>query len=375
MSFSEEVYRQVSLCSRCGYCRNACQTSEVRLSESWNPRGRIILVADYIDKLLGDVSEDYSDRIYSCLLCGRCESYCPSHVQVVETMEKAREILVKEGFASEKVKSISENIIGTGNPEGLPRKRIYRGVNHAARGKTLLFRGCTASLHTVDDLRAAEMLLRSAEYPFFEFPDEICCGYPLEVLGYEADASRIYSRNHQKMMEAGVKKVVTACPYCYRVLHERYPRHIDGFEVEALHIIDLFNELMDEGKLTPIMSVDLKVSYQDPCALGRGSLYQELARHFIERVPGVRLMENEDSKSKCCGAGSYLPHLFPKIYQEIRTKRVEEFISVGAQAVITSCPTCLYTLREASKNKLIAVDGLSSLLAISVGLDSSVSTS
>ncbi|MFQ5710461.1 MAG: (Fe-S)-binding protein [Candidatus Geothermarchaeales archaeon] len=369
MSLLDEVSHQISLCSRCGYCRAACQTLEVKRSESWSTRGRITLIDDFIG---GDLKGggDLSDRIYSCLLCGRCEVYCPPRVKVRETIEGARDILVERGFAPRGAKSIAENVKNIGNPLGSPKDRVYGGVNHASRGKTLLFRGCVASLRSVENLRAAEELLRSADYPFFEFSEEFCCGYPLEILGFREDASDIYRKNYDVMSRAGVERVVTTCPSCYQAFRERYPRHIENFDLEASHIIDVYDELMDEGRLTPLVKMDLRVSYQDPCALGRRSRYPDLARLLIERIPGLRRVEPKDVglMSRCCGGGSNLSLLFPEIHEGVREGRIGEFMDGGCHIVITSCPTCLFTLREAARGKAIAVDGLSTLLAASTGL-------
>ena len=153
--------------------------------------------------------------------------------------------------------------------------------------------------------------------------------------------------------KAGIKHIVTGDPHSFYSFSQEYPDKRNGITYQ--HSSQFLNELLDRGKLKLSSKVDKRVTYHDPCYLGRHSGVFEEPRELIQKIPGVSFVEIENNKqdSDCCGMGGgrmwmELPQGLISS-QAIAEKRVRQALDTGAEILLTACPFCNITLNEAVK--------------------------
>jgi len=179
---------------------------------------------------------------------------------------------------------------------------------------------------------------------------EQCCGSPVLSAGYKKDFDRLVKQNTDTFNEYGIKKIITNCPACYRILKENYP----SFEVE--HVSVTINNAIKEGKLKLKKISNEKITYHDPCHLGRqGGVYEE--PRFILQELGFKIIEmrNHHENSLCCGAGAGLRNNNPNLSNKIGKLRIGQAEELKVKKLITTCPMCHYQLQN-STNKIKVIE-------------------
>jgi Fe-S oxidoreductase len=180
--------------------------------------------------------------------------------------------------------------------------------------------------------------------------------------------------NMAMFKEAGIRHIVTADPHDFYTISQEYLDQKDSLKVQ--HYVQFLNELMDEGKLTLLAKVDKKVTYHDPCYLGRHSKVFEEPRKLLQRIPGVIFveMENSGADSDCCGMGGGRMWMEPPrtlvSSQSIAEKRVHQALDTGVDILLTACPFCNITLRDAvsalEKEDALEVMDITALVSLSL---------
>jgi len=150
----------------------------------------------------------------------------------------------------------------------------------------------------------------------------------------------------------GAKSVVFACPSCYQMWREHYP---DRFEI---HHASQFLLGLLKRKNVPLQELSMKVTYHDPCDLGRGAHVYEEPREVIRSIPGVTLIELPRNRRhcQCCGGGGNLEMMDAKLSSEIAKRKIEEIMATGAQAVVTSCQQCVRTMTTYVKRNKVPIE-------------------
>ena len=367
-------------CTRCGECTATCPTGgEAQDIELITPRGKILKLREFYKKqyglkarLLGpsEIPEDQlmelSSRAYECTICGQCKTVCPANLDTIEMWENMREFLVANRLAPLKAhEEVLKSIENYDNPWMQPRaqrsrwsKRLEKEVRikEATKEKceNLYFVGCTAAY----DPNIREMavntvrVLSKANIDFGILGnDEGCCGSTLLRTGMTAAARPMALRNIEMFEKVSPHRIVTSCAGCYKTLRQDYPK-IGRMVPEVLHVVQLVSELVDGGRLK-FKPLDVKVTFHDPCHLGRHTGLYEEPRKILESIPGVRLTEMERTReeSRCCGAGGGVKTAFPELAQKISTLRVEDAERTGAEILATSCPFCYQSLKSTIESK------------------------
>jgi Fe-S oxidoreductase len=315
--------------------------------------------------LVPDVIED--DVLWSCTTCGACVEQCPVDIEHVDTIVDMRryEVLMEARFPTE-AGTMLRNIENQGDPWGLGsshrldwtqaldfevpvvRDRVPDEVEY------LFWVGCAGALdeRARRTTQAIARLLHRAGVPFGVLgPKESCSGDPARRLGNEYLYQTQAQMNIETLQGAGVKKVVASCPHCFNSLSREYPALGGNFEV--LHHTQLLERLLSEDRLRPAARLDTKVTYHDPCYLGRHNEVYDEPRGILHHVPGVELTEMHRHRRTgfCCGAGGARMWLEERIGTRINVNRTDEALGTGADVVSTACPYCLIMLDDATKGR------------------------
>jgi heterodisulfide reductase subunit D len=161
--------------------------------------------------------------------------------------------------------------------------------------------------------------------------------------------------NLEKVKEKGAKAVVFTCPSCYHTWKERVHT-----EIEIFHVTQFIEKLIDEGKIR-FKGSHIKVTYHDPCDLGRASGVYDAPRHILKAIPGVALVELEKNREqcRCCGGGGDLEIVNPDTSASLAQAKIEEIRATGAEVAISACQQCLRTILSTARKKkvpMVAMD-------------------
>ena len=183
--------------------------------------------------------------------------------------------------------------------------------------------------------------------------EETCTGDPAKRAGNEFLFQMQALQNISNLDNYGVKKIVTTCPHCFNTLKNEYPEL--GGNYEVLHHTQYLKDLIDQGLLTLSGKKykGKKITYHDPCYLGRANKVYEAPRELIKKL-SADLVEMKSCKSKalCCGAGG--AQMFKdaeKGNKEINIERTEQALEVKPEIIAAACPFCNTMMSDGIKNK------------------------
>jgi len=336
------------LCYQCGMCTATCPWSEVR-DVSLRKMLRLTQLG------LGGLEGDF---LWLCTACRACVARCPRGVDIANVIRAAREFVTAAGAEPGPLKTVRGHLATVHNPWGgkpEQRSRWAEGLNvrpFEPGMDLLLFVGCTAAYDPRIQAvaRALVRVLNAAGVRFGILGnDEVCCGDPALRIGDTPLFRSLAERNAATFRERGVEHVVTISPHSYTVLKDEYPKL--GASVEVEHYTQLLARLMDEDRLRLRGDGSTRVTYHDPCYLGRYHGVYEEPRKVLESLPGVRLEEMERSRadSLCCGGGGGRIFLETPPGERFSNLRIAQAERTGAQVLCSACPYCVLNLEDSSK--------------------------
>ena len=359
--------KELKLCYQCGLCTGVCPWNTVR---SFLVR-RIMHQAQ-----LGLV--DFEDEdMWLCVTCRACVERCPRGVGIIDVMKAMRRGITELGIAKvpDSLRITIKNISATGNPLGEPpenRANWAKDLNikeYTEGTEWLYFVGCMASydpkLQKIP--RAIVNLLKKAQVDFGILGNrETCAGESVRKAGDEQLFQTLARTNIDTFKELGVKKIVTTSPHSYHTFKNEYPE-LDG-DFEVVHYSQLLAELIKEGRLKPTKDLDKKVTYHDPCYLGRHNGIYDEPREVLRGIPGIELVEMPRSQgnSLCCGGGGGGIWMETKKGERFADIRLEEAIKAGASVLAVACPFCMSMLEDSvlslDKGDIIEIKDTAELL-------------
>ncbi len=369
---------EIFACTKCGECTKYCFMCEIEFEKLSDPLGKLELMRKMISSQRGlrarifgkkEIDEtlyrDLMTHMYKCTICGQCQVVCPANIQTMETWEELRNALfVEEGLAPMEVhRPFITSIMDFNNPwQQSPGRRArwtrrlkfdIQKYPFESDVDVLFFVGCTASYDA--NIRGMALstaeLLHKAGVKFGILGErEICCGSTLLRVGAKREFREISEKNSRILNETNADIIVTACAGCFKTLRHDYPKFAP-LDAEVVHAVQLINELSQDQKLQ-LPETGGRVTYHDPCHLGRHSGVYEPQRELISAL-GLELVEMERSKkmSRCCGAGAGVKSAFPDISSKASENRVKDAIRTGAELLLTSCPFCYQSLKLSSVKK------------------------
>ena len=215
----------------------------------------------------------------------------------------------------------------------------------------LYFPGCMATYRAKDIAKSTIELLKKADVEFTLLgEDEWCCGSVAFRTGNVDVGKEMMDHNVDAIKESGVDVVVTSCSGCFRTLKQDYEKMSGSSDFEVRHVLELLKELIDQGRLK-FPETKMKVTYHDPCHLGRHSGIYEVPRDILKSIPGLELVEMARNRrnARCCGAGGGVRAGFPELSDKMADARLSEAEETGAEVLTSACPFCTFALREAAE--------------------------
>ncbi len=362
-------------CLECGICTGSCPIS--RFDSGYSPR---LMVEN---ALLEPPEKTIWDKgVWSCLTCRACSSRCPSLVDYNEFTRGARMVAREAGQTgicthTGTLQALME--LQTVESFRKDTRWIGDGLRVSDRGEYLYFVGCLPYFNIVfEDIgidglqtaRSAIKVLNAMGIIPAVSPNERCCGHDLYWSGDLAHFRELARRNLKMIKETGAKTVVFSCPEGYATFKLVYPKFFGRLKFEVLHLSEMVSRGMEKGAVV-LQEVPGKVTYQDPCRLGRFLGIYEAPRQILRGIPGVEFAEMGRIRADalCCGSSGWIN--CTRVNKKIQLERLREARDTGAEVLVTACPKCSIHLKCALHDGdfgiKIQVKDINVLLAESLG--------
>jgi heterodisulfide reductase subunit D len=355
----DDIQYAASICLKCGGCTYGDWPENHRLCSLYWPDqcfthsggGFMSIVAALPTNLL-PYDERTADLAFTCAGCLGCDSRCsiikahPPQVDMMDMIRALRFEAIKKGLVP---KSILKQIEGVAKGNGDPETKLNlpKGVEND-KADTVIFAECAHTASEKDISAALARVLGKIGAPVAAFAQTDCCGSTLYDYGLWNELAPVMEANWERMKGLTARTFVFTNPHCEEFVAKRYPENIaDCSSINHEHISRLLTGAFRDGKLTSKKADKIKVSYHDPCYLGRGLGIYDAPREVLSSLEGVELVEMARNRKSayCCGArvlGSYFPNQREKMAEE----RLTEFEATGAELLITACPYCRENFRN-----------------------------
>jgi Fe-S oxidoreductase/nitrate reductase gamma subunit len=379
--FTWKQLLDLDACTRCGRCQDHCpafltekplspKTLILDLKEHLHERGPKVLQAkrqnttlDAIPSITGSIIDE--DVLWACTTCRNCMEHCPVYVEHVDKIIDLRryQVLMESKFPEELMEAF-RGLEKNSNPWGLSyeaRADWVEELNVPAMSEIsgenvqyLFFVGC---IRSYDDRnkKVSMAMVRILNHLRIKFAilgiEEGCCGDPARRVGNEYLYQTLAQTNIETFNRYKVKRILTTCPHCYNTLRNEYPQL--GFNAEVIHHAEFLQDQIQAGRLKLDHELAKRLTFHDPCYLGRYSDIYDPPRRVLEAIPSleIREMKRSRNKSLCCGAGGGWMWMDEKIGKRINIQRLEDALATEAEWIATACPFCVTMFDDAIKSK------------------------
>jgi Fe-S oxidoreductase len=401
----EDYRSDMETCCRCSICKfipmeriKGAQHSYVCPSiakyeyHAYSGGGRMGFGVAMLDKRL-----EYTDKllevVYNCQMCGACDTSCKyaMDMEVLEPINEVRIKCIEDGHTIPALDSVINSM--RKQDTMVPGAKAKRGewakgldVKDFTKQKTkvIYHAGCRTCFDK-DMWKVARdtvtLLQKAGVDAGIGGANEPCCGGRAYQMGYKEDFLKQAAKNMELFKKSGVETLVTGCADCYYAFKVLYDRFGMKGNLRVLHATEYLAQLIKEGRLKPTKRVAAKVTYHDPCHLGRqGEPYihwegklltdghirlfdppkefrrgtygiYEPPRDVLRSIPGLKLVEMDRIREYawCCGAGGGVKETNPEFAKWTAGERISEAESTGAEAIVTACPGCEQNFNDTIK--------------------------
>ncbi len=340
------------LCFQCGLCDSVCP---------WN-RVRDFSMQRMVREASFGLTEIQGEDIWRCTTCGTCPSLCPRGLGQIDVSVALRRVATEYEVFPASVKSARTaraGLISEGNPlqgERKNRTEWAKGLGVPAFSEemeVLYFVGCYFAYdpRMKKVAQATVNILKKAGVDFGILGEsESCCGESIRKTGSEEVFRNLARENIKTFIDKGVKKIIVSSPHCYHTFKNEYPEFMVQFQV--VHMSEYLLDLMKQGRLSLSKPLDSRVTFHDPCYLGRHNDVYEAPRDLLNQVEGLELveMENHHCESLCCGGGGGRIWMDTPQEERFSDIRLNQAKDAGATVLATACPYCITNFEESRLN-------------------------
>ena len=386
----EEVYK----CIKCGLCLTPCPVYNLLRFEGASPRGRVQLIKKILEGKT-ELSENFQSLLFTCLLCETCTANCPSGLKTDRLM-KAMRSEIQERLRPDWPKGMLGNLLRDkrrlpffifcertrenlfssqkGKSDLLADCELPRPGSKALRqqvpevnpvpepkGKVLYFTGCATNYFYPNVGKSVIKVLNRLGMEVILPRGQMCCGLPLLQAGGRKIALKNIRENLKLFNRKDVDAVVVDCAACGAALKKEYALILEDLGEDAKPAKELAGKVMDISQILAhydlekwLKTVPGRVTYHDPCHLGRSQGVREEPRNLLRRIPGVELVEMAGADA-CCGGGAALPWEHPDVASGISRNKIQSIRETRATVVASGCPWCRRQIGENLGNEPVRV--------------------
>ncbi|MFX1282667.1 MAG: (Fe-S)-binding protein [Promethearchaeota archaeon] len=355
-----EHYDEFFTCAYCAYCVNnnaACPTFLSVRHEIVTGRGKMITARNLAQGLLkkDEGLNALTEGLFQCTFCGACEQECIVDIPLMEVYTELKGLL-QDRLPTE-TERMFQNLAKTHNFLGMNQEdrnfwsfdvedTYEEWVNQPVETGVGYFIGCVASYMG----RAAGApvsiirLIKHANEKITIFsPREYCCGNPYLLGGCKEKAKELAKHNVAEIKKLKIKTLFVSCAGCYRVFSQEYPKLLgEELPFKVITHMEYIISLIKRKKLKLLSLTPIKVSFKDPCELGRHCGEFETARELMDLLPGVENLElpNNRENALCCGGGGLVKANYPTIAKDVALKLIQQMEERGTELCLNACPSC-----------------------------------
>ncbi len=367
---------KISKCMGCGICRGVWERKDQAMCPVWatgtgfedsTPRGRVTVAQDILDGFI-QYSMPLAESVFRCTDCACCVTTCDSMdpetgdpiVDVPSIVAAMRMDLVENGFVPPHVRDYFKAVHVNGNPYKLPQEQRGKwakgtGIEPFSGQDYLFFAGDVGSFDERGQVmaRSVATLLVKGGVSLGTLSDrELSDGNDARVLGEAGLFQYLAEHNIETFREAGVKKIISLDPHSFNAFKKYYPEF--GGDFEIFHYTQILETLIRDGGLV-LSGLKARVTYHDPCYLGRHNGLYDPPRNILKKVPGLDLVEMKRNKKSafCCGGGggNFFTDMVGGGINSPSRIRVREALETGAEILAVTCPLCAKMLDDAVKDE------------------------
>jgi fumarate reductase (CoM/CoB) subunit B len=376
-----EKVREIRKCIECAACLSNCPI----VHETWEYPGPMII--RQIARLELD-PRDVEDRVamaldesvYSCTTCKMCTDICPKKIDVPAlAVELLRAKAVEAGYPlAEGQQGFIDQIKATGRAVPEKDAPLLKAIEteeftvENPRGRVGFFTGCLIDYRMQNTGKALIEILNRNGVDVVVPKEQWCCASPAFRTGdlhtAHAAVDRVTEIFETAMEKHGFDTVVVACAGCGKTLREDHRPVIaeKRGEPPKFKVYDLAEYMLDvigkDNLVQPKGEIKLKVTYHEPCHLGRGQGVVDQPVELLKMIPGVEYID-DPYKNRCCGAGGGVRAGLRELSQKIATTKREYIEATGASMITTECPFCTIQISDILKGSDIETRYIPDLLA------------
>ncbi len=378
--FTWKQLMDLDACTRCGRCQEHCPAFLTQkllspkklindLGDHFLKQAPLIVKArsggtepGEVPQLIGRAVQE--EEVWACTTCRSCVEHCPVHIEHVDkVIDMRRYKVLMEGQFPEELKVAFKGLETNSNPWGLGQSIGAESVSEldvpvlsGLEDKNIDFLFFVGCMRSYDDRNknVALAMVRILKHLGEKFAilgmEEGCCGDPARRAGNEYLYQMLAQTNIETFNKYSIKKILTTCPHCLNTLKVEYSQL--GFQAEVIHHADYLVQQIRNQRISLAHPVDKKITYHDPCYLGRYSNIYESPRQVLRSTRSLELVEMDRSRrdSLCCGAGGSWMWMDEKTGERINHFRLKDVLAKSPDGVATACPFCVLMFTDAVKD-------------------------